>query len=65
VFLITTTKTGNRNPIPGLLFISIDWQGTASLFLNRLTNPKCQIFDQNMSNGVCNCAGAPPAGPSK
>jgi hypothetical protein len=34
-------------------------KGTAALFLNGSTNPKCSITDQNMSNNNCTC-GAPP-----
>jgi hypothetical protein len=36
-------------------------RGTASLFLNGSTNPKCTITDQNMSNNQCTCPIAPPA----
>lgn len=36
-------------------------RGTASLFLNGSTDPKCKITDQNMSNNQCTCPSAPPA----
>jgi hypothetical protein len=37
-------------------------RGTAALFLNGSTDPKCKITDQNMSNNQCTCPTAPPAG---
>src|ERR1041384_1613203 len=40
-------------------------RGTASLFLNGATNPKCQILDQNMSNDTCVCPSAPVGAPHK
>ena len=33
--------------------------GTAALFLNGSTNPKCFITDQSMAGNVCACASAP------
>jgi len=40
-------------------------KGTAALFLNGSTDPKCKITDQNMSNNQCTCPTAPPAGVKK
>lgn len=40
--------------------------GTAALFLNGSTNPKCSITDQSMAGNVCTCpSGAPSAVPQK
>jgi hypothetical protein len=34
--------------------------GTAALFLNGSTNPKCSITDQSMAGNVCTCPSGPP-----
>src|SRR6266404_6480558 len=34
--------------------------GTAALFLNGSTNPKCSITDQSMAGNACVCSNAPP-----
>lgn len=39
--------------------------GTAALFLDGSTNPKCAITDQSMAGNVCACPGAPPAASKK
>lgn len=33
--------------------------GTAALFLNGSTNPKCSITDQSMAGNVCACPSSP------